>query len=191
MKIAVPYENGQVFQNFGRPAQFKTQDTENGKILSSEIVSTNSMNATFRNQIDIISLIKSLPKLMHLLAFYFGLQCVQIIHLPHSDQDYMVEDALYGTGFHGSLRPAGLAACALMNRQRESGAFVLAVDLTSGINTDTGEAAEGAVRADLTVTFDSCKSLHTAPSSAPFCGEIVYADIGIRDEWHPAGLAQL
>ena len=99
--------------------------------------------------------------------------------------------ALYGTGFHGSLRPAGLAACALMNRQRESGAFVLAVDLPSGINTDTGEAAEGAVRADLTVTFDSCKPLHTAPSSAPFCGEIVCADIGIRDEWHPAGLAQL
>ena len=94
-------------------------------------------------------------------------------------------------GFHGSLRPAGLAACALMNRQRESGAFVLAVDLPSGINTDTGEAAEGAVRADLTVTFDSCKPLHTAPSSAPFCGEIVCADIGIRDEWHPAGLAQL
>ena len=60
-----------------------------------------------------------------------------------------------------------------------------------GINTDTGEAAEGAVRADLTVTFDSCKPLHTAPSSAPFCGEIVCADIGIRDEWHPAGLAQL
>lgn len=102
-----------------------------------------------------------------------------------------VVDALYGTGFHGSLRPAGLAACALMNRQRESGAFVLAVDLPSGINTDTGEAAEGAVRADLTVTFDSCKPLHTAPSSAPFCGEIVCADIGIRDEWHPEGLAQL
>ena len=67
----------------------------------------------------------------------------------------------------------------------------LAVDLPSGINTDTGEAAEGAVRADLTVTFDSCKPLHTAPSSAPFCGEIVCADIGIRDEWHPAGPAQL
>ena len=46
----------------------------------------------------------------------------------------------------------------------------LAVDLPSGINTDTGEAAEGAVRADLTVTFDSCKPLHTATSSAPFCG---------------------
>lgn len=97
----------------------------------------------------------------------------------------VVVDALYGTGFHGSLRPSGLAACALMNRQHENGAFVLAVDLPSGINTDTGEVAEGAVRADLTVTFDSFKPLHTAASSAPFCGRIVCADIGIRDEWHP------
>ena len=97
-----------------------------------------------------------------------------------------VVDALYGTGFHGSLRPSGLAACALMNRQHENGAFVLAVDLPSGINTDTGEVAEGAVCADLTVTFDSCKPLHTAASSAPLCGKIVCADIGIRDEWHPA-----
>ena len=33
------------------------------------------------------------------------------------------------------MENAGLAACALMNRQRESGAFVLAVDLPSGIST--------------------------------------------------------
>ena len=73
-----------------------------------------------------------------------------------------------------------------MNRQHENSAFVLAVDLPSGINTDTGEVAEGAVHADLTVTFDSYKSLHTAASSAPLCGKIVCADIGILDEWHPA-----
>ena len=96
-----------------------------------------------------------------------------------------VVDALYGTGFHGSLRPSGLAACALMNRQHENGAFVLAVDLPSGINTDTGEVAEGAAHADLTVTFDSYKPLHLAEISSPLCGKIVCADIGIRDEWHP------
>ena len=41
MKIAVPYENGQVYQHFGHSALFKIYDTENGKILSSEVVSTN------------------------------------------------------------------------------------------------------------------------------------------------------
>ena len=96
-----------------------------------------------------------------------------------------VTDALYGTGFHGALRPSGFAACGLSNRLHESGAFVLAVDLPSGINTDTGKVAEGAVHADLTVTFDSYKPLHIAESSAPLCGKIICADIGIRDEWHP------
>ena len=94
-------------------------------------------------------------------------------------------DALYGTGFHGELRPSGLAACGLIRLLHKSGAFVLAVDLPSGINTDTGEVAEGAAHADLTVTFDSYKPLHIAESSAPLCGKIVCADIGIRDEWHP------
>ena len=94
-------------------------------------------------------------------------------------------DALYGTGFHGELRPSGLAACGLIRRLHKGGAFVLAVDLPSGINTDTGEVAEGAAHADLTVTFDSYKPLHLAEISSPLCGKIVCADIGIRDEWHP------
>ena len=57
--------------------------------------------------------------------------------------------------------------------------------ILGGDSERTGEVAEGAVRADLTVTFDSYKPLHTAVSSAPLCGKIVCADIGIRDEWHP------
>lgn len=41
MKIAVPYENGQVFQHFGHSAQFKFYEVENGSIRSSAVVSTN------------------------------------------------------------------------------------------------------------------------------------------------------
>lgn len=40
MKVAVTYENGQVFQHFGHTAQFKIYNIENGKILSSEIMDT-------------------------------------------------------------------------------------------------------------------------------------------------------
>lgn len=90
-----------------------------------------------------------------------------------------VGDALYGTGFHGTLRPAGRAACDLMNRQHQNGALLLAVDLPSGINADTGAVAEGAVRADLTVTFHRAKPLHYMLGSAHYCGEVVVADIGI------------
>lgn len=41
MKIAVTYENGQVFQHFGHTEQFKIYETEDGKIVSAEIVDTN------------------------------------------------------------------------------------------------------------------------------------------------------
>ena len=41
MKIAVTYENGQVFQHFGHTEYFKVYVADNGKVISSEVVSTN------------------------------------------------------------------------------------------------------------------------------------------------------
>ncbi len=41
MRIAVTYENGQVFQHFGHTEQFKVYDVEDNKIVSSEVVDTN------------------------------------------------------------------------------------------------------------------------------------------------------
>lgn len=41
MRIAVTYENGQIFQHFGRTEQFKVYDVQDGEVLSSEVVGTN------------------------------------------------------------------------------------------------------------------------------------------------------
>ena len=41
MKIAVTYENGQIFQHFGHTEQFKIYDVENGGVKNSEIADTN------------------------------------------------------------------------------------------------------------------------------------------------------
>ena len=41
MRIAVTYENGQIFQHFGHTEQFKVYDVSDGKIISAEIVDTN------------------------------------------------------------------------------------------------------------------------------------------------------
>ena len=41
MRVAVTYENGEVFQHFGRTPQFKIYETNGGKIVSSEVVDTN------------------------------------------------------------------------------------------------------------------------------------------------------
>ena len=40
MKIAVPYENGEIFQHFGHSEQFKIYEVENGAVVSDEIVDT-------------------------------------------------------------------------------------------------------------------------------------------------------
>lgn len=41
MRIAVTYENGEIFQHFGHTAQFKFYDVENDKVISTEVADTN------------------------------------------------------------------------------------------------------------------------------------------------------
>ena len=41
MRIAVTYENGEIFQHFGRSEQFKLYDTEDGRIIGEQVVDTN------------------------------------------------------------------------------------------------------------------------------------------------------
>ena len=41
MRIAVTYENGEIFQHFGHSEQFKLYDVENGKIVNEQVVDTN------------------------------------------------------------------------------------------------------------------------------------------------------
>ena len=41
MRIAVTYENGEIFQHFGHSEQFKIYETADGKVLSAEVLDTN------------------------------------------------------------------------------------------------------------------------------------------------------
>ena len=41
MKIAVTYENGEIYQHFGHTAQFKLYEVEGGKVISSQVVDVN------------------------------------------------------------------------------------------------------------------------------------------------------
>lgn len=41
MRVAVTYENGQIFQHFGHTEQFKLYDVENGQIVREQVVDTN------------------------------------------------------------------------------------------------------------------------------------------------------
>ena len=64
----------------------------------------------------------------------------------------VVLDGLVGIGGSGPLRPAAAELVA-----RIGGGLVVAVDVPSGVDADTGAVSEGAVRAHLTVTFGTLK----------------------------------
>jgi len=87
----------------------------------------------------------------------------------------VIIDAIFGTGISGKIREPEATAIDLIN---DANAFVVAVDVPSGLDPDTGES-EKAVRADLTVTFHSAK--RGLLNAKEYVGELVVADIGIPD----------
>src|SRR5215470_8389444 len=91
----------------------------------------------------------------------------------------LIVDGLLGIGGRGGLREpfAGLAAGA--ERARQAGATVVAVDLPSGIDADTGAVEGPAVRADVTVTFGAIKPGLLIDPGAGHAGAVELVDIGL------------
>jgi NAD(P)H-hydrate epimerase len=88
----------------------------------------------------------------------------------------IVVDAIFGTGLDKPL--AGLYAAAVEDINR-SPAFRVAVDIPSGLSSDTFETIGPSVRADLTVALAAPKIAHIFPPAAERVGELVVAPIGI------------
>lgn len=97
----------------------------------------------------------------------------------YSEHADIIVDAIYGIGFRGTL-PEPAAQCGQFINS--SIAAVVALDLPSGIEADTGHVAPHAVKADFTVAFDALKPLHIFPHSAEYCGHIEALSIGIPPE---------
>ena len=69
----------------------------------------------------------------------------------------LIIDGLLGIGGRGGLREPFARAAAAERARRDADATVVAVDLPSGIDADTGAVDGPAVRADVTVTFGAIK----------------------------------
>jgi len=100
-----------------------------------------------------------------------------------------VIDALFGFGMHG---PVTGDAAALIDEINGSGAFVVAADVPSGVEVDTGVVGSVAVIAALTVTFTALKPGLMMLPGASHVGEIMVADIGISPgSWCGTGTLEL
>ncbi|GAA3771809.1 NAD(P)H-hydrate dehydratase [Streptomyces phyllanthi] len=88
----------------------------------------------------------------------------------------LVVDGIVGIGGRGGLRPD---AVPLAESAAASRAAVVAVDLPSGIEPDTGEVRGAAVRADLTVTFGTHKPGLFIDPAREYAGSVRLVDIGL------------
>lgn len=87
----------------------------------------------------------------------------------------VIADCILGTGFTGEVRGIARNAIEAINK---SGAFVISVDINSGMNGDTGEASL-AVHSDLTVSIGYVKTGLVTEAAKEYIGELVNVDIGI------------
>jgi hydroxyethylthiazole kinase-like uncharacterized protein yjeF len=100
----------------------------------------------------------------------------------------LVMDGITGIGGKGGLRPEAVPLAEAADRSR---AAVVAVDLPSGMDADTGEVPGAAVRADATVTFGTYKSGLLIDPAAGLAGALRLIDIGLAAHLGPPALEAL
>ena len=88
----------------------------------------------------------------------------------------LIVDAMLGTGAAGRPREPVRTAIDIVNA---AGKIVVAVDIPSGLDCDTGTSSGTTVKADHTVTFMAVKKGFTNPDAKIYTGSVVVASIGV------------
>lgn len=102
-----------------------------------------------------------------------------------ADADVVV-DGIVGIGGRPGLKPEALA---VVQVAVDNDVPIVAVDMPSGVNVDTGETPAEHVRAALTVTFGTHKICHFIDPAATACGPVHLVDIGL--ELPPAAVSAI
>ena len=90
---------------------------------------------------------------------------------------YCIVDAVFGIGYKGSLpQQINKIFCEI----NKAACTKIAIDIPSGVNTDTGVADDNAFNADITVTFEVKKPCHLLFPGCNKCGNVVVKHIGIK-----------
>lgn len=92
----------------------------------------------------------------------------------------VIVDALLGTGFTGLLRSPLVEWIDMLNAASKRA--MIAIDVPSGLDADTGNASNTAIRADVTVTFVARKCGFERAEAAAYLGRVEVVDIGAPRE---------
>jgi hydroxyethylthiazole kinase-like uncharacterized protein yjeF len=94
------------------------------------------------------------------------------------DRPDLIIDGLVGTGARGGLRDVAAEVVTALEHERGS-ALVVAVDVPSGVEVDSGAVEGPVLRADVTVTFGCLKPALVVGPAAPLAGQVEVVDIGV------------
>ena len=98
----------------------------------------------------------------------------------------LIIDGILGIGGQGGLREPAATLAVLVQQAAEAGAIVVATDLPSGVDADTGVTSGAAIRADVTVTFGTLKPGLLIDPGASHAGAVELIDIGLGPHLTPA-----
>jgi len=91
-------------------------------------------------------------------------------------QAALIVDAMFGTGL---TRPIEKPMAELIEQLNTSGKPILAVDIPSGLDADSGRVLGIAIRAKRTVTFGLAKQGCLKEIAQPYCGQLIVANISL------------
>lgn len=101
----------------------------------------------------------------------------------------LIVDGILGIGGSGGLREPAASIAEQVARAAADGAIVVATDLPSGVDADSGAVAGAAISADVTVTFGALKPGLLIDPGASHAGSVELVDIGVRPGSAPAAMA--
>lgn len=91
----------------------------------------------------------------------------------------IILDGIFGTGIKGEIREPYATAIDLVNKSK---AYVVAIDVPSGFDPNTGEIHEKVVKADATITFHRMKAGLAGKNARKYAGPVYVEKIGIPPE---------
>jgi ADP-dependent NAD(P)H-hydrate dehydratase / NAD(P)H-hydrate epimerase len=99
---------------------------------------------------------------------------------PLIKNNAIIIDALFGTGLNKPLE--GISA-ALVNHLNQSAAEIIAVDLPSGLSSDTSSKGNAVINATYTLSFQNYKLAFLLPENENYCGNIHILNIGLHKKF--------